>query len=159
MVISLKPYQGKIAIDTVLDVVELTDGAASSARVTGEVTLSEGTKVSVKGEIEYDYSFLCDRCGSKSTMKVKSAFDEVFDINPGDEEFYQYEGDRLDMSTMLRDCVIFSIPQRRVCADSCKGLCGVCGTDLNINRCDCDDSQSESIVSPFEVLKEFGGDK
>jgi uncharacterized protein len=41
----------------------------------------------------------------------------------------------LDVSNDLRDFVILAMPNRNLCSEDCKGLCSVCGADLNVQDC------------------------
>jgi len=47
---------------------------------------------------------------------------------------------------------MLEIPINPICKPDCKGLCSVCGEDLNARDCG---HQSRSEESPFSVLKEL----
>jgi uncharacterized protein len=53
-----------------------------------------------------------------------------------DEE--TYSGKELDLEPALREALILALPPYPVCQESCKGLCPVCGTNLNERECGCD---------------------
>lgn len=69
-----------------------------------------------------------------------------------DDDVYVYEGEEIDLGEMLREHVLLSAPMQPLCHDECRGLCPVCGQDLNVRRCDC---REEQIQSPFAVLKKL----
>ena len=52
-----------------------------------------------------------------------------------EQEFYE-EG-RIDLSSPARDLILLSLPQVILCRQNCEGLCPECGTNLNVNKCDC----------------------
>lgn len=41
----------------------------------------------------------------------------------------------LDITHDLRDFIILAIPGKHLCKEECKGLCPVCGADLNVKSC------------------------
>jgi uncharacterized protein len=69
-----------------------------------------------------------------------------------DDDVYVYTGEEIELGGMLREHVILSAPMQPLCHDDCRGLCPVCGQDLNVRRCDC---REEQIQSPFAVLKKL----
>jgi uncharacterized protein len=70
--------------------------------------------------------------------------DEAGDVEPGgsfaprlaDEE--TYSGKEIDLEPVVREQLILALPQVPVCQEGCKGLCPVCGTNLNEAECGCD---------------------
>jgi len=77
---------------------------------------------------------------------------EPEDIEAGetDDEIYHYEGDQLELASMLREQVILSDPMHPLCKDACAGLCPHCGSNLNEGRCACPE---EAPANPFQVLR------
>jgi uncharacterized protein len=53
-----------------------------------------------------------------------------------DEE--TYAGKVIDLDPAVREQILLSIPGYPVCRESCKGLCPVCGANLNDGDCGCD---------------------
>lgn len=53
-----------------------------------------------------------------------------------DEE--TYSGKEIDLEPALREQLILALPPYPVCQEGCKGLCPVCGTNLNERECGCD---------------------
>jgi len=49
----------------------------------------------------------------------------------------------LDISTDLRDNLILSFPSKCLCSEECKGLCPICGADLNLQPCTCASKRSD----------------
>lgn len=69
-----------------------------------------------------------------------------------DDDVYAYTGEEIELGGMLREHVILAAPMQPLCHEDCRGLCPVCGQDLNVRRCECRDEQ---IQSPFAVLKQL----
>lgn len=57
-----------------------------------------------------------------------------------DEEADQipYSGKELDLGPAFREQLLLALPMDALCKDDCKGLCQVCGTNLNVDPCSCD---------------------
>lgn len=45
--------------------------------------------------------------------------------------------DLVDMTDDLREAVLLGMPSFPLCSQDCKGLCPVCGQDLNKEECEC----------------------
>ena len=43
----------------------------------------------------------------------------------------------LDLTEMVRQCVLTEVPIKPLCREECPGLCPVCGSDLNKEKCKC----------------------
>ena len=58
----------------------------------------------------------------------------------------------IDLTPLIREYALLEVPIKPVCKPTCKGLCPVCGEDLN--QVDCGHHQ-RSEESPFAVLKDL----
>lgn len=67
-----------------------------------------------------------------------------------EDELYLYQGDHLDLASMLREQVILAAPMQPLCREDCLGLCPQCGQNLNERRCACPPEQKPS---PFRVVQ------
>ncbi|HEY3452204.1 MAG TPA: DUF177 domain-containing protein [Myxococcales bacterium] len=52
-----------------------------------------------------------------------------------DEE--TFEGRQIDLGAIAREQILLALPMDLLCKDECKGLCAVCGQDLNVKECGC----------------------
>jgi uncharacterized protein len=69
-----------------------------------------------------------------------------------DTEFYQ--GDEIDPVELVKEQLLISIPMVPLHGPDCKGLCPVCGTNLNEADCTCQkDSRGE--FGAFSILKDL----
>lgn len=55
------------------------------------------------------------------------------------------------LADMLREQIILSLPSYPVCQEACRGLCHVCGKNLNEEQCGCEEEHHDS---PFAVLRD-----
>ena len=67
-----------------------------------------------------------------------------------EDEVYLYQGDHLNLASMVREQVILAAPMQPLCREDCLGLCPQCGQNLNERRCDCPPAPEPS---PFRVLR------
>lgn len=59
-------------------------------------------------------------------------------FDPRDAEEEVYAGRVIDLDPLLREQLVLSLPAYPVCREDCKGLCPVCGANLNERECGCD---------------------
>lgn len=111
-------------------------------------------KIFVKGSIAYGIVYPCDRCLKSVQYNKEIIFDEVFYRQAQDGADYTYSGTEIDLSKPAADYIILDMPAGIVCGKSCKGLCAVCGRDLNEGSCNCT-AESGAEENPFSVLKEI----
>ncbi|MBN1493769.1 MAG: DUF177 domain-containing protein [Candidatus Omnitrophica bacterium] len=60
--------------------------------------------------------------------------------------------DEVDITGDIRERLIFEHPMKYVCSPECKGLCPICGKNLNKEQCDCSPG---SAAGPFSDLKKL----
>ncbi len=122
-----------------------------TARVTGELRAFFETSCSrcneyVEYTVETDFSYLI-RVGVDSALAEKEK--EIFD---DDVTTLFVDEPQIDVTELVREQFLLSLPEKVVCSDDCKGLCHRCGVSLNDSYCDCHTVLQES---PFAVLKKL----
>ncbi|MDD5084880.1 MAG: DUF177 domain-containing protein [Candidatus Omnitrophica bacterium] len=81
-----------------------------------------------RGELKAKVEMICARCLSAISKEI----DETFDL------FYPVKGGKtIDTTDEIRETVILSYPVKFLCREDCKGLCPVCGNNLNETKCKC----------------------
>ena len=122
---------------------ELND-FAGDIKIVGEVE-DVGRCFVVRGQIECTRIFTCDRCLAQASENQVHEFEEEFDKSDAVDEL-------IDVTEFLRDSLLAGQPMKNLCKADCKGLCPVCGANLNEGECDCD----KFIVDPrLAALKDF----
>jgi uncharacterized protein len=123
-------------IEVALDVARTTTGY--SLRLRYEITL-EGP---------------CARCLEDAGRRVEVDAREVDQPGGGDELHSPYvDGDDLNLRAWVRDALALALPEQIVCAEDCRGLCAICGE--NLNRADDDHLHERSPDPRFAKLSEL----
>lgn len=124
-----------------------------------------GESISISGLINTTLKLSCIRCLDNFDFPLETEFKynlypseerEVLpeiEINRKDLDVLYYQGNSIDISPLIREQIILSIPSYSLCRESCKGMCPQCGSNLNQGSCQC--GNKEIISSKFEVLKHF----
>jgi uncharacterized protein len=96
----------------------------------------------LEGEARANVAQQCSRCLKAIETPVTATFAEQYyatiDVTSGDEkeaappDAKTIGGDfRIDLTPLLREELILATPLAPLCRPDCKGLCEVCGRDLN----------------------------
>lgn len=107
-------------------------------------------------QVDYTMESNCSRCLKPVLEKVhdsshvKVTKGEVIDDTSDEEVFILEDYRQFPLEELVFSQVITSIPMKSLCENDCKGLCSVCGQDLNSGDCHCD---TETQKNQFDVLK------
>ena len=106
-------------------------------------------------------NLVCDRCLEEFQREFDVDIDTVIDTSVFDsddvdeiDELSYFEDCNIDMDALLKKELMGLVPIQILCKDDCKGLCKVCGTNLNHGSCSCDDLVPDPRLSVFDnILK------
>lgn len=74
----------------------------------------------------------CMRCLEAAAQEFSLDAREVDQPGGGDDLRSPYlGGDELDVRSWARDALVLALPTQIVCSADCRGLCGICGANLN----------------------------
>ena len=162
MVLQLKSvFMGDISsipIDTELDFSTLEwQGVcpfAKPVKVHGNVTQSADV-VRLSATVEYTYDGECDRCAEpmsdNRSFKMEHILVTAVD-NEDKEDFLVIENFELPLDELVQTDLLLNLPMKNLCKPDCKGLCPMCGQNLNQGLCGC----QHDVVDPrLEILKQF----
>jgi len=120
-------------------------------------------RVLLEGRIQTTIEYVCDRCLENYTLVIDESFNLDLEyapstkLEPAEHEISVSEMDMIylkepvvDIYEMLSQQVFLLNPGKHLCSESCRGLCPGCGTNLNLETCDC---KKDLTSSPFSVLK------
>ncbi len=149
--------------------IDLFDEGAASADFTAMLTIKPagGGVFRLTGTVRGGTSLECSRCLKRFPFRIDASELNV-DLMPGnspgegaeheldrselDVEFYQ--GDAIEPLDLVKEQLLLSVPMVPVHSPDCKGLCSVCGADLNTKECGCPrDLKGET--GPFSKLKDI----
>ncbi len=127
---------------------------------------NKGNKVlALQGSGDFTVLIPCDRCLTDVKTPIHIEFDEEIDMKLSDEartdaldESVFLHGYNLDVDRLVDGEALLVWPSRVLCREECKGLCKVCGQNLNLKMCDCDqtsyDPRMAKIRDIFNSIKE-----
>jgi uncharacterized protein len=95
--------------------------------------------------------FVCVRCLAEWDGDVSVDATQHFTRAP-DEDGYAIVERRIDIAGPATDELALAMPAAPLCGPGCRGLCPICGSDLNSDPCD---GHGEESDSPFAVLKDL----
>ena len=117
-------------------------------------TLRKGEDfVEIYGTVEAGYETNCHACGEKANCDMKFDIFESFRREPAEDE-YELIGSEVDFDEMILENIRLNLPIKILCKEDCKGICTMCGKNLNRDSCNCVTYEEEK-VSPFSGLKDF----
>ncbi|HEY6634795.1 MAG TPA: DUF177 domain-containing protein, partial [Acidimicrobiia bacterium] len=93
----------------------------------------------------------CVRCLTTWVGEVTATGSQHFS-KVADEDGYAIVDRHVDVSGPATDEVALALPSAPLCTPDCKGLCPICGTDLNSDPCD---GHGEESDSPFAALRDL----
>ena len=120
-------------------------------------------KLSIKGKGEVTAVIPCDRCLKDVEVKIPLDFQKKISVDPehvdqSDEldETNYIDGSNLDVKQLVRNELLVGWPTKILCSDDCKGICSICGQNLNEGTCDCEDTGLDPRMSVIrDVFKNF----
>ncbi len=105
----------------------------------------------------------CARCLEDTEFEIDGILEGYFLVSsdteaPDDmeaDEFDVLSDDKvIDLTPLIESAILLDLPRVPLCSDDCKGLCPICGTNLNVQTCDCKVDEPSS-TNPFSVLKDI----
>ena len=113
-------------------------------------------KVVVNGFFRVKLGIPCDRCLTEVSCQVDVGINRSFIIGeaPEDESEEEFLPDTvLDVENLLFTEILINLPAKVLCKNDCKGICKVCGKNLNEGECGCDrrvlDPRMAAVLDAF----------
>ncbi len=115
----------------------------------GRVCLSTqlvGRDYHITGQVFAPLILECSRCLERFRHSLNLALGWVVrrvdvltpeDELPAEEFEILPETQELDFTARVRESIIFNLPAKALCRADCRGLCFVCGQNLNVRACGC----------------------
>ncbi len=100
--------------------------------------------------LEYDCEFTldqtCDRCLKEFKREYGYSFEHILvrRLNNDNDEYVVCLNNTLDLNELAVSDILLNLPTKTLCRQDCRGLCCVCGADLNEG--DCEHTRSDSSI-------------
>lgn len=146
------------------------DKLTFSQRIRGELTAAwVDSIVDVQGLLTTTAIFSCDRClkpvlthlevevhlcYSSSKLEDKATSEDI-ELQDKMLNMIPFSGPEINLRPDIEQDILMTLPQQVLCNIKCKGLCTICGADLNKNNCVC---EAPVFHSGLAGLKNFKAD-
>ena len=120
----------------------------------------------LQAEVSTKAIFPCSRCLMEYDQHLTAQVDVLYensghtlsdtDDNEEDEdiEILDYDAKEIDIGRRVEEALCLAMPLKPLCHEACKGLCPVCGIDLNHTTCNCrtefDDPRWQGLKEMFK---------
>jgi uncharacterized protein len=123
-----------------------------------------GTELFFEGGLHASTTAICARCAEefaapsdrdfRFVLSPKAiGFDDEKNLRDEDLEFSLYDGDQIDLSPLISEQFLLSLPTRPLCQENCRGLCPKCGINLNHSQCECSVETGHPGLAALRNLK------
>ena len=125
-----------------------------------------GQELFFQGSFGGRFEGCCSRCLANYLFDVQKSFDIVLVPDPARPErkveelrreelgLSYYSSDMIELTPLIEEQILLALPTRPLCREDCRGLCGGCGVNLNVEECACDPAApSNSHFAIFRTLK------
>ena len=116
-------------------------------------------QIEITGHLDLLIGMPCDRCLKMTDVEVDQDIERSVDLTEGrDEEGEPVDfalSDAIDTQLLFNETIIENLPMKVLCREDCKGLCPICGADLNQGPCSCEKIQAptrmqEALMKAFQ---------
>lgn len=103
------------------------------------VAISENDVIVINASIKTKLQLSCSRCLDTFIYPIDIDIEERFtnDESKSDDEIVFVKSDSVDITEIIENAMISTLPIKRLCSEKCKGLCQSCGKNLNKETCTC----------------------
>jgi uncharacterized protein len=124
-----------------------------------------GTDLFFQGSFGGSFEGHCSRCLRQYPFALDKHFDFVLSPDPtkSDKKIGElnrdelglsyYSGEEINLTPLIREQILLALPTRPLCEENCRGLCGGCGANLNIEACACSITADDPRTAIFRTLK------
>lgn len=130
-----------------------------------QVTHVKGHRYKICGTCRIVLEIPCDRCLMIVPTEFRLDFTKNVELGTSREDEEQAEdldetnyidGYTLDIDKLICEEILIGWPTKILCSEDCKGICNVCGQNLNQGTCNCEDTGLDPRMSVIrDVFKNF----
>jgi len=113
----------------------------------------------VRGELDARIRLTCRRClaENEESFVVPLEFRLEPGLEPGVEDEGVFalrpDGDVVDIGPIVREELSLAMPEFPECREDCRGLCPICGVNLNEATCECGSSEPDPRWETLRKLR------
>ncbi len=131
-------------------------GDLTLSPLTGTFQADRNSKgIYVSGRLYSVMEAECARCLDPINLPVTIELNDLFYYPPNsapEGEFSVGEDGFLDLDLLVRQLSLLEVPMQPVCQPDCKGLCSMCGQNLNYKQCDCEHDEIDPRLESLRKL-------
>lgn len=128
-----------------------------------QVAYDGGHDVSISGKGSFKAEIPCDRCLELVEKEMFLDFQKKVTVSKDggkgtedSDEINYIEGYNFDVEQLICNELLVGWPMKILCSDNCRGICNVCGQNLNEGVCDCESTGLDPRMSVIQdVFKNF----
>lgn len=97
----------------------------------------------------------CARCLTDFDYDLNVDFSELYAFNQRsvtDSNLILPEDGKIDLEPLLREYMLLELPINPLCKPDCKGLCPICGENLNLKTCNHEVMNSDERLAGLQSL-------
>ena len=109
----------------------------------------------VQADFSAETTLECGRCLNQFRHSLNCDLTELYAFNEksvSESDLLLPDDAHVDLQPLIREYSLLEVPINPTCKPDCKGLCSVCGKDLNKSDCGHKEIADES---PFSALKDL----
>lgn len=125
------------------------------------ITCTGDRKVHVEGNTEVSLMLPCSRCLEDVETAFQIGVSKELDFRESEQdriedldELSYIVGYDLDVDRLVYNEILLNFPLQVLCSEDCKGICSVCGMNLNKGTCQCDRTVIDPRMSKFQDIFE-----
>ena len=122
------------------------------------------TTIFIKGEFSAIIDSNCSRCLEDISVPIggnfaytlilaKAETREDLELTAEELEISHYQGDFVDLTSIICEQIILQIPIKTLCREECRGLCPRCGINLNTSSCNCHIAVVDNRMAVLKKMK------
>lgn len=124
----------------------------------------ENKRLLIQGETDVTVIIPCDRCLKEVAVRLHLAIDKELALEPDDslgseddvlDQAGYMDGYQLDVDQLVYGEILTGWPAKVLCKNDCKGICSMCGADLNEGSCGCIAAPDPRMAAFQDVFSKF----
>ncbi len=161
-VFGLREGHNALHFEETLDALELPEHLIPRGPVHLAGSLyKQGTQLVVRATLYYELASECNRCLEPVGQAMQTPLEAGYQISPtvpaetNDEEVtvISVNTQFIDLTEPIREAMLLAVPLKSLCRQDCRGLCPICGMNLNTETCTCKPSRPDPRWAPLQTLR------